>query len=490
MGPMQYVYDFEEADGANKDLFGGKGAGLAEMVRLGVPVPPGFTITTAASRAYLEGEGTFPEGLWEQILDAVAHLESETGRAFGGTQAVPLLVSVRSGAKFSMPGMMDTVLNLGFGPGTVEALTAWGSEAFAHDAHRRFVQTFGKVVLRTPGDLFEKVLTDLRARRGVQNDSELSAQELAEATQRFRELVVESSGSEIPAEPLDQLRAAVEAVFQSWNNPRAQTYRKLHRIPDDLGTACNVQMMVFGDLGEDSGTGVSFTRDPATGAPDPYGDYLPNAQGEDVVAGVRNTLTLSEFAELHPERWKELQAIMSKLESHFRDMCDLEFTVEKDTLWMLQTRVGKRTAHAAVRIATSMVDEGLIDEREAVLRVEPSSLDQLLHPRLPDVVPLEPLAIGVAASPGAATGEVVFDADSAAERGSRGEAVILVRRETNPDDIHGLAACSGVLTSHGGKTSHAAVVARGMGKPAVTGAAEVEIDEGARRFKVNGVSVD
>ncbi|MFQ5967270.1 MAG: pyruvate, phosphate dikinase [Acidimicrobiia bacterium] len=486
---MPYVFDFREADGSDKELLGGKGAGLAEMTHLGVPVPPGFIITTAACRAFLEGDGDLPPGLWDEILEAIERLEELTSRSFGGADGLPLLVSVRSGAKYSMPGMMDTILNLGITAEVVDGLAQWGTGEFAADADRRFVQTFGKVVLRVAGDSFEAVLTELRSRRGVKDDSQLTATELDEAAQRFRDIVRDHSAREIPADPYEQLEAAVRAVFHSWNNPRAHTYRELHGIPGDLGTACNIQMMVFGDLGPESGTGVCFTRDPATGAKSPYGDYLPNAQGEDVVAGIRNTLSLAKFAELHPDRWEELRDVMEILEKHYRDMCDLEFTIEGNRLWMLQTRVGKRTVHASVRIATSMVSEGLIDEREAVLRVDPGSLDQLLHPRLPDVVPFEPIATGVAASPGAASGEAVFDADTAVAKVAGGTEVILIRRETNPDDIHGLAACSGVLTSHGGKTSHAAVVARGMGKPAVTGAAELEIEESEGFLAVNGVRV-
>ncbi len=486
---MQYVYDFSAGDGHDRDLLGGKGAGLAEMTRLGLPVPPGFTVTTDACRAFL-AEGDFPAGLWDEIVAAVARLETRTGRHFGDTTGPPLLLSVRSGAKFSMPGMMDTVLNLGATTDIAARLTAWsGDDHFAWDVYRRFVQTYGKVVLGVPGDRFEAVLTELRERRGVADDSKLTTGDLEEATACFHAIVEKATGAPLPADPATQLRAAVTAVFASWNGRRARSYRRIHGISDRLGTAVNVQMMVFGDLDDSSGTGVCFTRDPATGARRPYGDYLPNAQGEDVVAGIRNTLTLEELQARHPGHHALLLKVMDRLERHYRDMCDIEFTVERDKLWILQTRVGKRTARAAVRIATEMVGEGLIERREGVLRVDPASLVQLLHPRLPDDVGVEPAVRGVAASPGAATGEAVFDADRAEEWAATGRRVILVRSETTPDDIHGMAAAQGILTSHGGKTSHAAVVARGMGMPAVTGADALEIDAETRTARVGRVTV-
>ncbi len=486
---MQNVYDFSAGDGTDKDLLGGKGAGLAEMTRLGLPVPPGFTVTTEACRAYLAGGG-LPPGLWDEILAAVARLETRTGRHFGDSAGPPLLLSVRSGAKFSMPGMMDTVLNLGANDGVARRLADWArDEHFAWDAYRRFVQTYGKVVLRVPGDAFEAVLSDLRERRGVADDSRLTAADLEQATRRFQGIVAEAASEPVPADPEEQLHAAVVAVFDSWNGRRARSYRRIHGIRDDLGTAVNVQMMVFGDLDDDSGTGVCFTRDPATGAREPYGDYLPNAQGEDVVAGIRNTLSLAELGDRHPSHHSLLRKVMDRLERHYRDMCDIEFTVERDKLWILQTRVGKRTARSAVRIATEMVAEGLISRKEAVLRVDPASLDQLLHPRLPDDVGVAPVVSGVAASPGAASGEAVFDADRAEAWAAAGQRVILVRWETTPDDIHGMAAAVGILTSHGGKTSHAAVVARGMGTPAVTGADALAVDEQARLATVGGVTV-
>ncbi len=486
---MQYVYDFSGGDGSDQDLLGGKGAGLAEMTRLGLPVPPGFTVTTEACRAYLAGS-ELPAGLWDEIMGAVARLETRTGRHFGNEPGPPLLLSVRSGAKFSMPGMMDTVLNLGANDEVTRRLAGWvGDEHFAWDAYRRFVQTYGKVVLRVPGDAFEAVLAELRERRAVEDDSRLHAADLEEAARRFARVVEETAGRPVPPDPEEQLYAAVVAVFESWNGRRARSYRRIHGISDDLGTAVNVQMMVFGDLDDDSGTGVCFTRDPATGARVPYGDYLPNAQGEDVVAGIRNTLTLAELGKRHPSHHAVLRKVMDRLERHYRDMCDIEFTVERDKLWVLQTRVGKRTARAAVRIATEMVAEGLISRKEAVLRVDPASLDQLLHPRLPDDAGIDPAVRGVAASPGAASGEAVFDADRAEAWAAAGHRVILVRWETTPDDIHGMAVAAGILTSHGGKTSHAAVVARGMGTPAVTGAEALVVDEEARRATVDGVTI-
>ncbi len=483
-----YVHDFSSGGTASKDLLGGKGAGLAEMTSLGLPVPPGFTISTDACRAYLAG-GDLPDGLWEEVEAAVGRLETRTGRHFGEGAGPPLLLSVRSGAKFSMPGMMDTVLNLGITDPVTARLAAWsGDEHFAWDAHRRFFQTYGKVVLGVPGDSFEEVLTELRDARGVADDSKLTTGDLEAAARRFAAITAEAA-EPVPADPWEQLYAAVVAVFRSWNGRRARSYRRIHRISDSLGTAVNVQMMVFGDLDDSSGTGVCFTRDPATGEAVPYGDYLPNAQGEDVVAGIRNTLTLDELASRHPGHHAHLLKVMGRLERHYRDMCDIEFTVERDKLWILQTRVGKRTARAAVRIATNMVAEGLIDQREAVLRVDADSLVQLLHPSLPKDVAEPPLARGVPASPGAAAGAAVFDADLAETWAAAGRRVILVRAETTPDDIHGMAAAVGILTSHGGKTSHAAVVARGMGTPAVTGTAALAVDAEARVAVVDGHTI-
>ena len=483
-----YAFDFTAGDGTNKALLGGKGAGLATMTAIGLPVPPGFTLSTEACKRFVVDEH-LPDDVWGETLMALRRLEATTGRKLGSTSGTPLLLSVRSGAKFSMPGMMDTVLDLGATEAVVPALAAWsGSEHFAWDAARRFVQTFGKVVLGADEAKFQQVLTDLRATRGVEDDGDLTTDDLREATHRFREIVAET-GAVLPEDPIEQLRLAVAAVFGSWQNRRAREYRRIHGIADDLGTACNVQMMVFGDLGNDSGTGVCFTRDPSTGESRPYGDYLPNAQGEDVVAGIRNTLTLDDLSRRHPGHHAALTSVMRTLEAHYRDMCDIEFTVERDRLWILQTRVGKRTAQAAVRIAVEMVGEGLIDRNTALLRVDPVTLEQLLHPRLHEPVEAPSIASGLNASPGAASGVAVFDADRAVERAAEGAPVILVRWETTPDDIHGMAASQGILTSHGGRTSHAAVVARGMGIPAVTGAGSIDVDEAAGRFQVGDVIV-
>jgi len=483
-----YAFDFSAGDGTDKDRLGGKGAGLAAMTALGLPVPPGFTLTTAACLRHLEA-GDLPEEVWDETMDALGRLEAASGRTFGGTNGTPLLVSVRSGAKFSMPGMMDTVLNLGMNDAVRDALAAWsGEEQFAWDAYRRFVQTYGKVVLGADEGAFEPVLTELRERRGVTDDSLLTADDLREATRRFQEIVA-ATGTPVPEDPKEQLRGAIAAVFSSWNNRRARDYRRIHGIADDLGTACNVQEMVFGDLGADSGTGVCFTRDPSTGESTPYGDYLPDAQGEDVVAGIRNTLSLDDLLERHPAQHAELMGVMERLEQHYRDMCDIEFTIEREKLWILQTRVGKRTAAAAIRIAVEMVAEGIIDRDTALLRIDPAVLDQLLHPRLDQPVAADPIARGLNASPGAACGAAVFDADRAVEMAGAGTPVILVRWETTPDDIHGMAAAEGILTSHGGRTSHAAVVARGMGTPAVTGAGGMIVDEANRRFTAGDVVV-
>jgi pyruvate,orthophosphate dikinase len=485
---LPYLYDFDATDGSDRDLLGGKGAGLVEMTSLGLPVPPGFTITTEVCRTTM-ATGDVPDGLWDEVDEAVARLEKKTGRSFG-SGPVPILLSVRSGAKISMPGMMDTVLNLGINDEVVATLAEWsGDPHFAWDAYRRFAQMYGDVVLGVDEHLFQGVLTELRERWGTRDDSELPTEALEEATRRFQAIVEEHRPGMLPTDPRLQLRGAIEAVFKSWSNRRAIEYRRLHDIPDDLGTAANVQMMVFGDLGEDSGTGVCFTRDPATGAAEPYGDYLPRAQGEDVVAGIRNTLTLDELAPLHPDCHAQLLEIMATLEKHYRDMCDIEFTIEKGVLYILQVRAGKRTAEAAVRIAVSMVDEGLIDSEVAVTRVDPASLEQLHRPRIAPHTRIRPAVTGIAASPGAASGLAVFDADRAVERAKAGEEVLLIRPQTTPDDIHGMAAAAGILTSQGGKTSHAAVVARGMGKPAVTGAARLVVDVQAGVASVGEVDI-
>lgn len=475
---LPYLYDFSEADGNDRELLGGKGAGLAEMTQLGLPVPPGFTITTEVCRAAMQN-GEVPADLWPEVDKAVTRLEENTGRSFGSGPR-PILLSVRSGAKTSMPGMMDTVLNLGINDDVVEDLIEWSDNPhFAWDAYRRFIQMYAEVVLGIDDQLFQNVLTMLRHKRGVENDSELTAEDLARATREFKSIVEELNPGAIPDDPVAQLRGAVSAVFNSWSNKRAIDYRRIHRIPDTLGTAANVQMMVFGDLGQDSGTGVCFTRDPSTGAAEPYGDYLPMAQGEDVVAGIRNTLTLDELSDLHPDCHDQLSEIMTDLETHYRDMLDIEFTIERNELYILQVRTGKRTAEAAVRLAVAMERDGLIDRATAVTRVEPASLEQLHRPWIDPDTTAKPVVTGVAASPGAAAGVVVFTADDAVAKAREGVDCILVRPETTPDDIHGMAAALGILTSQGGKTSHAAVVARGMGKPAVTGAAGLVVDAGA-----------
>ncbi len=483
---MPYLHDFASTDGSDRDLLGGKGAGLARMTSLGLPVPPGFTITTEVCRLTMT-DGQVPADLWDEVETAVHRLEEKTRRTFG-SGPVPMLLSVRSGAKFSMPGMMDTILNLGVNDDVVDALSAWSADGhFAWDAYRRFVQMYGDVVLGVDSGRFQAVLTELRETAGVADDSGLTAGDLESATRRFQAIVKEERPGQLPANPMDQLEGAITAVFESWNTKRAIEYRRINSIPDDLGTAANVQMMVFGDLGEDSGTGVAFTRDPSTGSRVIYGDYLPRAQGEDVVAGIRNALSLDDLAGLHPDCHRQLIGIMEGLEHHYRDMCDIEFTIEKGVLYILQTRAGKRTAPAAVRMAVGMVGEGLIDRQTAVGRVDPASLEQLYRPRIADhVLRSSSIAGGVAASPGAATGRAVFSSEEAVAGALEGEAVILVRSETTPDDIHGMIASVGILTSQGGKTSHAAVVARGMGKPAVTGVAALAVDSGAGKATAGG----
>jgi pyruvate,orthophosphate dikinase len=485
----KFVYDFSQGNKGMKELLGGKGANLAEMTNLRLPVPPGFTITTKACNERLSS-GDFPEGLDREIDEHLRRLENRMGRRLGDTEN-PLLVSVRSGAKYSMPGMMDTVLNLGLNDRSVLGLARQaGSDRFAYDSYRRFIQMFAKIVMGVPGDLFEEALERAKAKKGPEaKDTDLEAVDLLDLVEHFKDIVRDQSGRLFPDDPRKQLHMAIEAVFASWNNERAKTYRKQYRIPDDLGTAVNVVAMVFGNLGDDSGTGVAFTRDPATGEKGVYGDYLPNAQGEDVVAGIRNALPLTELNHINPEAYRQLLQVMATLEKHYRDMCDVEFTIEKGKLWMLQTRVGKRTGAAAVKLAVDMVGERLITRDEAIARVEPEQLDQLLHPQFDPKAKVDVLAKGLNASPGAAVGKAVFDADIAAARGAKGEDVILVRRETNPDDLHGMIAARGILTSHGGKTSHAAVVARGMGKPAVCGAEALKIDVGGRKFSAGRSTV-
>ncbi len=484
----KYVYDFHEGNKDMKDLLGGKGANLAEMTNMGLPVPPGFTITTEACIAYLR-RGEFPEGLVEEVEEHLIRLEGRMGRRLGDPED-PLLVSVRSGAKFSMPGMMDTVLNLGLNDASVEGLARRsGDLRFARDAYRRFIQMFGKIVMGVPGEAFEEALERAKEAKfpGAQ-DTDLDAEDLARLIEEFRRIYREHVGAEFPADPREQLRLAIEAVFRSWNGKRARDYRRQNKISDDLGTAVNVVAMVFGNRGEDSGTGVAFTRDPATGEKVPYGDYLPNAQGEDVVAGIRNTLPLAELERLDPASYRELLRVMDVLERHYRDMCDIEFTIEQGKLWILQTRVGKRTAFAEWIMAYDMLEESLIDEDTALLRVDANRLEELFKRRV-RAEGATPIAKGLNASPGAATGRVVFSADDAEAWAARGERVILARRETTPDDYHGMIVSQGILTSAGGTNSHAAVVARGEGIPAVCGADAVKIDLASRSFNANGTVV-
>ena len=479
----KYVYDFSEGNKDQKDLLGGKGANLAEMTRLGLPVPPGFTITTEACRTYM-ATGTLPAELRVEVTMAVRRLEDSLGRSLGDFHD-PLLVSVRSGAKFSMPGMMETVLNIGLNDASVQGLAKFSDdERFAWDSYRRLIQMFGKTVLDIDGDLFAHALDDMKKRRGAATDTDLDAKDLEELVDEFKGIVRQQSGREFPQHPREQLDLAITAVFNSWNTDRARLYRRRERIPNDLGTAVNVVSMVFGNLGSDSGTGVCFTRDPSTGKPGDYGDYLANAQGEDVVAGIRNTLTLADFERLDPSSYAELRQAMRRLETHYRDLCDIEFTVERGKLWMLQTRVGKRTAAAAFRIATQLVDEHLITLDEALERVTGAQLSKLMFPQFDAAAERTLLATGMAASPGAAVGAAVFDSVTAQDWAAEGKDVILVRRETNPDDLGGMIAAVGVLTSRGGKTSHAAVVARGMGTTCVVGADKLDVDVVKRQIRV------
>ena len=475
---VKYVYDFSEGDKSMKDLLGGKGANLAEMTKLGLPVPPGFTITTEACRAYLK-ESTVPESLATEVTSALRGVEDQMGRHLGDPSD-PLLVSVRSGAKFSMPGMMETVLNIGLNDESVLGLAAVsGNERFAWDSYRRLIQMFGKTVLDIDGDLFSDALDDLKAERGVKGDTELTAEDLKGLVDTFKGIVKEQTGNDFPQDPRTQMDMGIEAVFRSWNTERARIYRRRERIPHDLGTAVNICTMVFGNMGENSGTGVCFTRDPSSGHSGVYGDYLENAQGEDVVAGIRNTLALSDLERINKPVYDELRAIMRKLETHYRDMCDIEFTVERGKLWMLQTRVGKRTAAAAFRIATQLLGEKLITRDEALGRVTGDQLTQLMFPQFDAKADKELIARGMAASPGAAVGKIAFNNAQAIEAAGEGIKTVLVRRETNPDDLPGMVAAEGVLTARGGKTSHAAVVARGMGKTCVCGAESLVIDEAA-----------
>ncbi|MDM4720259.1 pyruvate, phosphate dikinase [Micromonospora sp. WMMA1363] len=503
----KYVYAFAEGNKDQKDLLGGKGANLAEMTNLGLPVPPGFTLTTEACKAFL-ATGEEPAGLAEQLSVHLGRLEQAMGRRLGAPDD-PLLVSVRSGAKFSMPGMMETVLNVGLNDRSVVGLArqAGGSadptpsggsadptpsgdaDRFAWDSYRRLIQMFGKTVCDVPGEAFEHALDDAKRAKGTTNDLDLDADDLRGLVDAYKRIFSEHTGREFPQDPREQLDLAIRAVFESWNAERAVVYRRQERIPADLGTAVNVVAMVFGNLGSDSGTGVAFTRDPASGAQGIYGDYLANAQGEDVVAGIRNTVPLQELKRVDEKSYDELLDYMARLEGHYKDLCDIEFTIERGKLWMLQTRVGKRTAAAAFVIAGQLVDEGLIDLDEALHRVNGAQLAQLMFPRFKLDHEFQPVARGIGASPGAAVGKVVFTSARAVELAGEGEAVILVRRETNPDDLNGMIAARGILTSRGGKTSHAAVVARGMGKTCVSGADELDIDIPGRRFTVAGQTI-
>ncbi|MFB7651416.1 MULTISPECIES: pyruvate, phosphate dikinase [unclassified Streptomyces] len=481
----KFVYDFTEGNKDLKDLLGGKGANLAEMTNLGLPVPPGFTITTEACKTYLDS-GEEPAALRDEVSAHLDALEVKMSKKLGQADD-PLLVSVRSGAKFSMPGMMDTVLNIGLSDKSVQGLAKQaGDDRFAWDSYRRLIQMFGKTVLGVDGDLFEEALEAAKAAKKVAVDTELEAADLKKLVTKFKKIVKTEAGRDFPQDPREQMDLAIKAVFDSWNGERAKLYRRQERIPHDLGTAVNVCSMVFGNLGPDSGTGVAFTRDPASGHQGVYGDYLQNAQGEDVVAGIRNTVALAELESIDKKSYDELMRIMETLENHYLDLCDIEFTIERGQLWMLQTRVGKRTAGAAFRIATQLVDQGLIDEAEALQRVNGAQLAQLMFPRFDEDAKVEKVGRGIAASPGAAVGKAVFDSYTAVKWSRSGEKVILVRRETNPDDLDGMIAAEGILTSRGGKTSHAAVVARGMGKTCVCGAEELEVDTKRRRMTVPG----
>jgi pyruvate,orthophosphate dikinase len=489
----KYVYIFAsgKADGRGdmKDLLGGKGAGLAEMTNAALPVPPGFTITTEACNAYYGAGAKFPEGMWDQVLETMQRVERATGKKFGDP-ANPLLVSVRSGAKFSMPGMMDTVLNLGLNDETLKGLARLTSnQRFAFDAYRRFIQMFGKIVLGIDGELFDHVLDAAKRKARSKLDTDLTAADLKRVAKDFKKIVRDHTGKPFPTDPYRQLEEAVKAVFRSWNGDRAKAYRRRERIPDDLGTAVNIQTMVFGNMGNDSGTGVAFTRNPATGEKKLFGDYLVNAQGEDVVAGIRTPKHIDELKHDMPKIYNEFVDVANRLERHYKDMQDLEFTIERGKLWMLQTRNGKRTGPAGVKVAVDMVHEGLIDERTAVLRVPAGDIDQLLHKMIDPKAQVNVLTRGINASPGAASGRVVFTPEEAEAWAADGKPVILVRRETSPEDVRGMDAAQAILTSTGGPTSHAAVVARGWGKPCVVGAGDIAINYGKNEFSVNGTRI-
>ncbi|MCR4429857.1 MAG: pyruvate, phosphate dikinase [Tepidanaerobacteraceae bacterium] len=485
----KFVYNFREGKADMKSLLGGKGANLAEMVHIGLPVPMGFTVTTEACLNYYEEGEKISDEILAQIFAALDELEKENGKKLGDPRN-PLLVSVRSGAAISMPGMMDTILNLGLNDESVKGLAAvTANERFAYDSYRRFIQMFGNVVLGIEHEKFESKIDSVKAKKNVTQDTELGAEDWQEVIKLYKQLVKEETGKDFPQDPKEQLLMAVEAVFKSWNNQRAKVYRKINKIPDTLGTAVNVQTMVFGNKGDDSGTGVAFTRNPSTGEKKVYGEFLMNAQGEDVVAGIRTPKNISELESVMPEVYEQFTGVCKLLENHYRDMQDIEFTIENGKLYMLQTRSGKRTAQAAVKVAVDMVKEGLITKEEALLRVSPEQVVSLLHRRIDPSAKVEVIAKGLPASPGAGSGHVVFDPDEAEELGNQGQKVILVRTETTPDDIHGIVVAQGVLTSRGGMTSHAAVVARGMGKPAVCGCDAIKIDVEKEEFQVGNLTV-
>ncbi|MBE0524010.1 MAG: pyruvate, phosphate dikinase [Methanosarcinales archaeon] len=493
MADKKYVYFFggekTEGNATMRNLLGGKGSHLAEMANLGIPVPPGFTITTEVCTEYYNNQKNYPEGVDEQVRQMVARLEDEIGFKFGSNKE-PLLLSVRSGARISMPGMMDTVLNLGLNDETVMGLAEEADERFAYDCYRRFINMFGDVVLGIEHNEFETILSAKKEDLGVNNDTELDTEALRDVVQKYKALVKEKSGKDFPLDPNTQLWMSINAVFDSWNTKRAITYRKIHNIPDDWGTAVNVQTMVYGNMGENSGTGVAFTRNPSTGERKFYGEYLMNAQGEDVVAGIRTPHPIEMLRQEMPEVYAQLDDFKERLEQHFKEMEDIEFTIQQGKLYMLQTRTGKRTAAAAVKIAIDMYNEGLITKEEAILKVDPEQLDQLLHPMIDPDEKIKAVAKGLPASPGAAVGKVVFTAEHAEEMAEAGEKVILVRNETSPEDIGGMHAAQGILTVRGGMTSHAAVVARGMGKCCVAGCGAIQIDEGKGLFSVNGHTIN
>lgn len=489
MSESKYIYLFEEGDAQMRSLLGGKGANLAEMTRIGLPVPPGFTITSEACNEYLAAGGDFPAGMLEQVFSALSQLESKTGKTFGD-KSNPLLVSVRSGAAVSMPGMMDTVLNLGLNDDSVQGLSdLTGDERFAYDCYRRFIQMFSNVVLDTDHSKFDDIVERYKSKLRLIFDYEIPASELKAIINEYKALVQREKGFTFPQDVKEQMIMAIKAVFDSWNNQRAIVYRRINKIDDKLGTAVNIQCMAFGNMGQDCGTGVAFTRNPSTGEKELYGEFLVNAQGEDVVAGIRTPTPISKLQEQLPGVYQQFIDTCNKLESHYRDLQDIEFTVEKGQLYMLQTRNGKRTARAAVKTAVDMVEEGIISIEEAIMRVDAEQINQLLHRQIDHSAPYSPIAVGLPASPGAACGKVVFEADLAEKQGAAGEKVVLVRSETTPDDIHGIVYAEGILTSRGGMTSHAAVVARGMGKPCVCGCESIKINAEGKYFQVGDQTV-